>query len=56
MSGRMGALKTAGRGWVDPEALPSPPRMPTVGLPDILLVRELNDVECIKISFDAEVD
>lgn len=36
MSGRMGALKTAGRAWVEPLALPSPPMMPTVGRPDIL--------------------
>ena len=36
MSGRIGELKTAGRGWVDPLAVPSAEMMPTVGLEDIL--------------------
>ena len=36
MSGRIGELKTAGRGWVSPLLAPSPPRMPTVGRFDIL--------------------
>ena len=31
MSGRIGALNTAGRGWVEPEGLPSPEAMVTVG-------------------------
>jgi hypothetical protein len=37
MSGRMGELKTAGKGWVLPEPLPSPPMIPTVGRFDILI-------------------
>ena len=39
MSGRIGELKTAGRGWVDPLAVPSAEMMPTVGLEDILRTR-----------------
>jgi hypothetical protein len=35
-SGRIGELKTAGRGWVSPVLEPSPPKMPTVGRFDIL--------------------
>ena len=37
MSGRIGALNTAGRVWVEPELLPSPPMIPTVGRLAILI-------------------
>ena len=31
MSGRIGALNTAGSGWVDPQGVPSAPAIETVG-------------------------
>jgi hypothetical protein len=45
MSGRMGALKTLGRGWLASPALPSAEMMETVGLLVILAV-----VDCSSLS------
>ena len=45
MSGRIGALNTAGRGWVEPLGVPSAPAIVTVGRLVILaVVMEVVDV------------
>ncbi len=43
MSGRIGDEKTAGRGWVEPLAVPSAEAMVTVGRVVILTVSAIRD-------------
>lgn len=44
MSGRIGDLKTAGRGWVEPLGLPSAEAMVTVGL--VAIVEKIRGFGC----------